>query len=47
MDFRVLHATHFNIYFYSLEKDDAEMVARMAERWYKRAPLRAHLKDGL
>ena len=34
MDFHVLRTPHFNIYYYSTEKDAVMMAARMAERWY-------------
>jgi len=35
-DFQVLETPHFDIYFYSRERDAAREVARMAERWYGR-----------
>jgi hypothetical protein len=35
-DFQVLKTEHFDIYFYSREKEGAELAARMAERWYAR-----------
>jgi len=34
--FEVLKTEHFDIYFYPEEKDSAERVSRMAERWYSR-----------
>ena len=34
--FQVLKTEHFDIYFYSREKEGAELAARMAERWYAR-----------
>src|SRR6187402_529151 len=35
-DFQVLETPHFDIYFYSREREAALQVARMAERWYGR-----------
>ncbi|MCC7009523.1 MAG: PD40 domain-containing protein [Acidobacteria bacterium] len=35
-DFQVLETPHFDIYFYTRERDAAREVARMAERWYGR-----------
>ena len=35
-DFHVLRTPHFDIYFYSSERDAASVAARMAERWYTR-----------
>ena len=35
-DFQVLKTEHFDVYFYSREKEGAELAARMAERWYAR-----------
>jgi Tol biopolymer transport system component len=34
--FQVLKTEHFDIYYYSEERDAAEQAARMAERWYSR-----------
>src|SRR5436190_11564477 len=34
--FEVLKTEHFNVYFYSSERDVAAEAARMAERWYSR-----------
>ena len=34
--FEVLRTEHFDIYFYPVEADAAEAVARIAERWYSR-----------
>ena len=34
--FDVLKTEHFDIYFYSTETEEAEAVARIAERWYSR-----------
>src|SRR5436190_6973071 len=34
--FEVLKTEHFDIYFYQDERDAAERVGRMAERWYTR-----------
>jgi WD40 repeat protein len=35
-DFQVLRTAHFDIYFYSSERDAASVAGRMAERWYTR-----------
>src|SRR5262245_14049194 len=35
-DFQVMTTEHFDIYFYSSEREGAEIAARLAERWYKR-----------
>ncbi len=35
-DFRYLSTEHYDIYYYSGEKDEAEDLGRMAERWYAR-----------
>jgi hypothetical protein len=35
-DFQVLKTEHFDVYYYSQEKDVAQDAARMAERWYAR-----------
>lgn len=34
--FRILETQHYKIYYYPAEKEAAEDVARMAERWYNR-----------
>ncbi|HUL02905.1 MAG TPA: hypothetical protein VLV16_06710 [Gemmatimonadales bacterium] len=36
LQFEVLKTEHFDIYFYPVEADMADAVARMAERWYSR-----------
>jgi Tol biopolymer transport system component len=36
MDFQVLKTEHFEIHYYSEEKEAAVMAGRMAERWYER-----------
>lgn len=35
-DFQILHAEHFDIYYYTEEAEAARMVARLAERWRTR-----------
>lgn len=35
-DFKVLHTTHFDIYYYPAEQNPALQVGRLAERWYTR-----------
>jgi Tol biopolymer transport system component len=35
-DFRVLKTEHFDVYYYPEEERGAQMVARLAERWYSR-----------
>ena len=35
-DFQVLATDHFDLYYYPEEREAAEIVARMAERWYSR-----------
>jgi WD40 repeat protein len=40
--FDVLSTEHFRIYYYAEEKDAAQLVARMAERWYARQMLALH-----
>jgi Tol biopolymer transport system component len=35
-DFRILQTAHFDVYYYPEERQAAELVARMAERWYAR-----------
>ncbi len=35
-DFKILHTSHFDVYYYLEEKAAAEQLARMAERWYTR-----------
>jgi Tol biopolymer transport system component len=36
LDFQVLKTDHFDIYFYSSERDGIDIAARMAERWHAR-----------
>src|SRR5262245_4922603 len=33
-DFQVLRTEHFDIHYYSREREAAELAGRMAERWY-------------
>src|SRR6187455_1465802 len=35
-DFQVLQTDHFDLYYYPEEAEAAQIVARMAERWYDR-----------
>src|SRR5258707_11421183 len=35
-DFRVLKTEHFDIYYYSSEREGVDIAARLAERWYSR-----------
>src|SRR5215470_12246524 len=35
-DFQVMRTAHFDIYFYSSEREGADIAARLAERWYAR-----------
>jgi hypothetical protein len=46
-DFQVLKTEHFDIYFYSREREGADIAARLAERWYARLErLFAHSLSG-
>src|SRR5262245_43689268 len=36
LDFKVLKTQHFDIHYYAEEQAGAELVARLAERWYVR-----------
>jgi Tol biopolymer transport system component len=38
-DFRILETPHFDIYYYSAEREAAALAARLAERWYGRLAL--------
>src|SRR5262245_50074669 len=35
-DFQIMKTAHFDIHFYSEEREATEHAARMAERWYSR-----------
>src|SRR4029450_7744637 len=35
-DFHVMRTAHFDIYFYSSEREGVDIAARLAERWYAR-----------
>jgi hypothetical protein len=35
-EFKILKTEHFDVYYYSAERDGIEIAARLAERWYSR-----------
>jgi len=46
-DFRVLQTEHFDVYFYSSERNGVDVAARLAERWYARLErLFTHTRSG-